>query len=82
VVNATGIVPSTGNHRAVLQAAGPLGVGISLVEGESTISDAEAMRLLDAAKDAGASLIKIRFDWGTLEPTKGTTFQWAFLTAW
>ncbi len=78
IVNASGAVLPTGNHRAALKAAGRLGVGISFVEGDSTVSNVEADRLLDAAQDAGASLIKMRFDWGVLEPKAGAPFNWAF----
>ncbi len=78
IQNASGIVLPTANHHQALKMVGHLGVGISFVEGDSTVSDVEADRLLDAAKDAGASLIKVRFDWGVLEPTRGATFQWPF----
>ena len=78
ITGATGATLPTANHRQALKAAGQLGVGISFVEGQSVVSDVEADRLLDAAKEAGASLIKVRFDWGVLEPTKGATFQWTF----
>lgn len=78
ITNASGATMPTTDHRAALQAAGRLGIGISFVDGDSTVSDLEADRLLDAAKDAGASLIKVRFDWGVLEPKKGGAFNWAF----
>lgn len=32
--------------------------------------------LLDQVKASGATLIKFRFDWGTLEPEKGAAFNW------
>jgi len=78
ITSATGETLPTANHREALKAAGRLGIGISFVEGEGVVSDVEADRLLDAAKEAGASLIKVRFDWGVLEPTKGAPFQWTF----
>ena len=78
--NASGAVLPNSNHRQALRLSGHLGIGISLVEGEAAVSDAEAERLLDAAKDAGASLIKVRFDWGVLEPKRGAAVSaWAFL---
>ena len=77
-IGATGGVAPSANHRAVLAKAGNLGVQINFVEGEGTVSAADALRLLDAAKNAGASLIKVRFDWGVLEPTKGADFAWPF----
>lgn len=78
VTDASGATSPTSKHRQALKLAGRLGIGISLVEGETTVSDVEAARLLDAAKDAGASLVKVRFDWGILEPTRGAAFQWPF----
>jgi hypothetical protein len=78
ITGATGETLPTANHREALKAAGRLGVGISFVEGTGVVSDVEANRLLDAAKESGASLIKVRFDWGVLEPTKGAPFQWTF----
>ena len=78
IQNASGVVLPNANHRQALKTAGQLGVGISFVEGNSTVSMVDADRLLDAAKDAGASLIKVRFDWGILEPTRGAAFQWPF----
>ena len=77
-IGSSGAVAPSGNHRAVLQKAGAFGVEISLVEGEGTIPQADALRLLDAAKNVGASLVRIRFDWGVLEPQKGASFQWTF----
>jgi hypothetical protein len=60
------------DHRVALRESGPLGVTIDFHD--ATI--AEVGTLLDAAKNAGASLIKTRFDWNTLEPQKGAAFQW------
>ncbi|MBV9864491.1 MAG: hypothetical protein JO316_04025 [Abitibacteriaceae bacterium] len=63
---------SYADHRAALRAGGPFGVTIDFTDA----TDAEVDQLLDAAKKAGAGMIKTRFDWATLEPTKGAAFQW------
>ena len=60
------------DHRVALRESGPLGVTINFHD--ATIAEVGA--LLDAAKSAGASLIKTRFDWNSLEPQKGAAFQW------
>ena len=60
------------DHRAELREAGPLGVTIDF----AAHPPSEVPVLLDAAKNAGASLVKFRFDWGTLEPTKDAAYQW------
>ena len=65
------------NHRSELAAAGPFGVAIDFTQ--FPVSDIPA--LLDSAKSAGAGLIKFRFDWGTLEPTKGAAFEWNLFDA-
>ncbi len=61
------------DHRVALKAGGPVGVTIEFHD--ATLE--EVGRLLDAAKEAGAGIIKTRFDWNTLEPQKGADFQWA-----
>ena len=60
------------DHRSELAQSGPFGVAIDFAAHPA----ADVPTLLDAAKSAGASLVKFRFDWGTLEPTKGAAFQW------
>jgi hypothetical protein len=60
------------DHRVALRAGGPLGVVIDFHDASNQEIDA----LLDAAKSAGAGIIRTRFDWNTLEPTKGAAFQW------
>lgn len=60
------------DHRAALRAGGVVGVTIDFYDA----SPQEADALLDAAKNAGASIIRTRFDWDTLEPTRGGAFQW------
>lgn len=60
------------DHRAALRAGGPFGVTIDF----RNTTDTEVEQLLDTAKKAGAGIIQTRFDWATLEPTKGTSFQW------
>ncbi len=67
---ATKIIPA--DHRAALEAAGPFGVQIDFSESPPD----DVGKLLDAAKNAGAGLVKTRFDWNTLEPQKGGDFQW------
>lgn len=76
VVIAEREAPPTGpvaDHRAALAAAGRYGVGINFHDSQPN----EVEPLLDAAKKAGAGLVKFRFDWSTLEPTKGSAFQWS-----
>ena len=60
------------DHRKALEDAGALGVIIDF----SDASTDDADKLLDAAKNSGVTLIKTRFDWNTLEPSKGAAFQW------
>lgn len=60
------------DHRKALEDAGALGVIIDF----SDATNADADKLLDAAKSSGVTLIKTRFDWNTLEPKKGAAFQW------
>lgn len=60
------------DHRAALKAGGALGVTIDFHDASNSQIDA----LLDAAKNSGAGIIRTRFDWDTLEPSKGATFQW------
>lgn len=60
------------DHRAELRATAPFGITIDFAA-----QPLEAVpALLDDAKAAGASLVKFRFDWGTLEPAKGAAFEW------
>ena len=62
------------DRRAELKAAGPFGLTIDFTQ-----HPVEAIpSLLDGAKAAGVGLIKFRFDWGTLEPTKNSAFEWAY----
>lgn len=60
------------DHRVALKVGGPLGITIDFHD--ATME--EVGRLLDAAKESGAGIIKTRFDWNTLEPGRGATFQW------
>ena len=62
------------DKRAELQAAGPFGLTIDFTQ----YPVEQIPSLLDSAKQAGVGLIKFRFDWGTLEPTKGGAFEWAY----
>ena len=59
-------------HKAALKAAGRYGIAINFHDA----SPSEVEPLLDAAKKAGAGLVKFRFDWNALEPTEGSAFQW------
>ncbi|HEX8551379.1 MAG TPA: stalk domain-containing protein [Abditibacteriaceae bacterium] len=67
-----GTVRTSTDHRAILAAAGRFGINIDFHD----VSPEDVPRLLDAAKAAGAGLIRTRFDWNTLEPEKGAAFQW------
>ena len=60
--------------RAELQAAGPFGLTIDFTQ----YPVEQIPSLLDSAQAAGVGLIKFRFDWGTLEPTKDAAFEWAY----
>jgi hypothetical protein len=62
------------DHRTALKLGGPFGIEIDFTDA----TPEEVERLLDAAKAAGAGVIKTRFDWNTLEPEKGGAFQWPF----
>lgn len=62
------------DHRAELKAAGPFGLTIDFTQHPVD----QIPSLLDGAKAAGVGLIKFRFDWGTLEPTKNAAFEWAY----
>ena len=62
------------NKRAELKAAGPFGLTIDFTQHPVE----QIPSLLDSAKVSGVGLIKFRFDWGTLEPTKDVAFEWAY----
>lgn len=66
----TKVIPA--DHRKALETGGSFGVGIDFTDA----TPEEVPALLDAARDAGAGIIKVRFDWNTLEPEKGGDFQW------
>lgn len=66
------VTASINDHRAALKRAGRFGVTINFHDAPS----GDVPRLLDAAKAAGATLVKFRFDWNALEPEKGAAFQW------
>ena len=66
--------PKPLDKRAELKAAGPFGLTIDFTQ----YPVEQIPSLLDSAKEAGVGLIKFRFDWGTLEPTKGAAFDWAY----
>lgn len=59
-------------HKAALKAAGRYGVAINFHDAAPN----EVEPLLNAAKKAGAGLVKFRFDWNALEPIEGGAFQW------
>jgi hypothetical protein len=69
---ATNVPAAPSDHQAMLDKAGAFGVSINFHDANP--NDIE--QLLDAAQRAGAGLIKFRFDWSALEPTKGSAFQW------
>ena len=62
------------NARAELKAAGPFGLTIDFTQ----YPVEQIPSLLDSAKASGVGLIKFRFDWGTLEPTKDAAFAWPY----
>ncbi len=62
------------DKRGELKAAGPFGLTIDFTQ----YPIEQMPNLLDSAKAAGVGLIKFRFDWGTLEPTKGSAYNWAY----
>jgi len=66
------LLPVNVNHRAELRAAGSFGVEIDF--GGKTPEQIAA--LLDVAKSSGVGLIKTRFDWATLQPTRESPFLW------
>ncbi|RYG68932.1 hypothetical protein EON80_10715, partial [bacterium] len=72
IYTSNSIKPVAVDHRAELAIGGSMGVEIDIVG----LTDDEVDTLLDAAKESGVGLVKIRFDWGTLEPVKGGAFQW------
>lgn len=70
---ASNVPAAPSDHQMALDKAGPFGVTINFHDANP--NDIE--QLLDAAVRAGAGLVKFRFDWNALEPTKGGAFQWA-----
>ena len=62
------------NARAELEAAGPFGVTIDFTQQPVE----QISSLLDSAKASGVGLVKFRFDWGTLQPSKDAAFEWAY----
>ncbi len=74
VINTGAPVAAPLNRRAELKAAGPFGLTIDFTQHPV----AAIPSLLDSAKASGVGLIKFRFDWGTLEPTKDAAFEWAY----
>ena len=62
------------DKRGELRAAGPFGLTIDFTQ----YPVEQIPSLLDSAKTAGVGLVKFRFDWGTLQPTKNGAFEWAY----
>jgi len=60
------------DHRAALAKAGNIGVTVDF----SAFAPEQVDELLAQAKGTGATLLKFRFDWDTLEPQKGAAFNW------
>ncbi len=69
-----GLALGTVDHRLKLTQAGNLGVTVDF----SAFSPEQVDELLAQAKRTGATLLKFRFDWDTLEPQKGAAFNWPF----
>ena len=67
-------VPTYGpvDHRQALAGAGSFGVGVDVTQ--TPLEEIPA--LLDAAKATGAGIIKVRFDWDTLQSAKDAQFEW------
>jgi hypothetical protein len=65
--------PAIVDHRAELRAGGEFGVQIDFLDAD----DAKIGRLLDAAKESGVGIIKTRFDWSVLQPTRESEFVWS-----
>ena len=62
------------DKRGELKVAGPFGLTIDFTQ----YPVEQIPALLDSAKATGVGLVKFRFDWGTLEPTKDSAFEWAY----
>ena len=60
------------DHRQILAKAGNVGVSVDFAAFPPEQVDA----LLDQAKASGATLLKFRFDWGTLESEQNAAFNW------
>jgi len=67
-----GANPLPADHREALAAGGAFGIGVDV----SDVLPNEVPKLLDAVQAANAGLVKIRFDWNTLEPVQGADYQW------
>jgi len=60
------------DHRAALAKAGNVGVSVDF----TAFTPEQVPELMAQAKASGATLLKFRFDWDTLEPKKGAAFNW------
>jgi len=60
------------DHRVALDKAGSVGVSVDF----TAFTPEQVPELIAQAKASGATLLKFRFDWDTLEPQKGAAFNW------
>lgn len=60
-------------HGAALKKGGAFGIGVDA----SGASTEEIERLVQEVRQSGAGMLKVRFDWATLEPERGSAFNWA-----
>jgi hypothetical protein len=74
LIDTSSLPLNTANHRAALNSSRRFGVGIDFTD--ATLADIPV--LLDAAKAAGVDIVQTRFDWHTIQPTKGATPNYAF----
>jgi hypothetical protein len=72
IYTSNSVRPEMVDHRAELAKGGALGIEIDVVGA----TDEEIIMLLDAARASGAGLVKVRFDWSTLQPERDGEFQW------
>ncbi len=68
----SGLALGTVDHRLALSQGGNVGVTVDF----SAFAPEQVDELLGQAKQTGATLLKFRFDWDTLEPQKGAAFNW------
>ncbi len=73
LINTEAAPLDTTNHREALNNSRRFGVGIDF----SQATTAEIAALLDLAKATGVDIVQTRFDWNTIQPTKGGAFDFS-----